>query len=94
MFLMLLRHIKAIRDAPAIFGMSVSNNGMETVLNSRSPPNWMRRFDRIAGDLNVLLVVFAIGLAALNLTFLLSQMVIGQLPTAGRVLNQIAASPT
>jgi hypothetical protein len=37
-------------------------------------------------------------LGALNLTFLLSQIVIGQLPTAGRVINQahpsFAASPT
>jgi hypothetical protein len=58
----------------------------------------MRRVDRVAGDLNVLLLVFAIGLAALNLTFLLSQIMIGQLPTAGRVINQehplFAASPT
>jgi hypothetical protein len=58
----------------------------------------MRRLDQVAGDLNVLLVVFPIGLAALDLTILLSQIVIGQLPTAGRVINQahpsFAASPT
>ena len=61
-------------------------------------PEWLRRLDGAAGDLNVLLVVFAIGLAALNLTFLLSQIMIGQLPTAGRVINQthpsFSASPT
>jgi hypothetical protein len=61
-------------------------------------PEWLRRLDGAAGDLNVLLVVFAIGLAALDLTILLSQIVIGQLPTTGRVINQahpsFAASPT
>ena len=40
----------------------------------------MRRLDRIAGDLNVLLVVIAIGLATLDVTFLLTQKVVDALP--------------
>ena len=41
---------------------------------------WLRRLDRIAADLNVLLVMFAIGLATLDLTFLVTQRVIDRLP--------------
>ena len=40
----------------------------------------LRRVDRAAADLNVLLVVLAIGLAALDMTFLLTQQVIDHLP--------------
>jgi hypothetical protein len=46
---------------------------------------WLRRLDRIAADLNVLLVMFAIGLAVLDLTFLLSQRLIDRLPELTRV---------
>ena len=46
---------------------------------------WLRRLDRIAGDLNVLLVVFAIGLATLDLTFLFTQKVLDKLPQATRI---------
>ena len=45
----------------------------------------MRRIDRVAGDLNVLLVVIAIGLATLDVTFLLTQKVIEHLPQVTRV---------
>jgi hypothetical protein len=45
---------------------------------------WLRRLDRAAGDLNVLLVVFAIGLALLNVTFLASQRAIEHLPPVTR----------
>ena len=44
-----------------------------------------RRVDRIAGDLNVLLVVIAIGLAALDMTFLVTQKVMDNLPPITRV---------
>jgi hypothetical protein len=46
---------------------------------------WLRRLDRTAGDLNVLLVVFAIGLAVLNLTLLATQQLIDRLPPIPRV---------
>jgi len=39
---------------------------------------WLGRLDRIAGDLNVLLVVVAVGLATLDVTFLVTQNVIGK----------------
>jgi hypothetical protein len=45
----------------------------------------LRRIDRVAGDLNVLLVVIAIGLAALDATFLLTQKVIDHLPPVTRI---------
>ena len=44
-----------------------------------------RRVDRLAGDLNVLLVVIAIGLAALDMTFLVTQKVVDNLPPITRV---------
>ena len=45
----------------------------------------LRRVDRIAGDLNVLLVVVAIGLATLDMTFLLTKAVVDNLPPITRV---------
>jgi len=47
----------------------------------------MRRFDRAAADLNVPLLVFAIGLAALDVTFLFSQQLIDRLPQVTRVVD-------
>jgi hypothetical protein len=40
----------------------------------------LRRIDKVAGDLNVLLVVFALGLAVLDMTFFVAQNVIEELP--------------
>jgi len=48
---------------------------------------WLRRLDRTAGELNVLLVVFAIGLVALDLTFLFSERVIDRIPQVTRVVD-------
>jgi len=45
----------------------------------------LRRIDKVAADLNVLLVVIAIGLAALDMTFLLTQTVVDHLPPVTRV---------
>jgi hypothetical protein len=54
-----------------------------------------RRLDRIAGDLNVLLVVIAVGLATLDLTFLVTQKVVEHLPPVTRVVyEQAPGSPT
>jgi len=54
----------------------------------------LRRLDRIAADLNVLLVVFAIGVATLDLTCLIAHHVIDRLPQMTRIvyLDQPAAS--
>jgi hypothetical protein len=46
----------------------------------------LQRVDRIAGDLNVLLIVIAIGLATLDLTFLITQNVVNHLPPVTRVV--------
>ena len=47
----------------------------------------LQRIDRVAGDLNVLLVVIAIGLATLDLTFLVTQNVVNHLPQVTRVVH-------
>jgi hypothetical protein len=63
---------------------------MSNLISSPNPPvrrAWLRRLDRAAGDLNVLLVVFAIGLATLDLTFLFTQQVIDRLPQVTRVVD-------
>ena len=52
-----------------------------------------RRVDRVAADLNVLLVVIAIGLATLDVTFLLTQKVVDNLPPITRV-SYDAAPPS
>jgi hypothetical protein len=41
--------------------------------------------DKVAAELNVVLVVIAIGLAALDVTFLVTQKVIDRLPQVTRV---------
>ncbi|MBV9827718.1 MAG: hypothetical protein JO001_18965 [Alphaproteobacteria bacterium] len=51
----------------------------------------LRRADRIAGDINVLLVVIAIGLATLDATFFVSQKVVDHLPPITRIDHQATA---
>ncbi len=53
--------------------------------NRLSIKELVRRADRVADDLNVLLVVVAIGLAALDMTFLVTQKVVDNLPPITRV---------
>jgi hypothetical protein len=45
----------------------------------------LKRLDRVAGDLNIVLVMFAIGLATLDLTFVASQKLLDRLPELTRV---------
>ena len=45
----------------------------------------LRRIDRVVADLNVLLVVIAIGLATLDVTFLITQKVVDHLPPVTRM---------
>ena len=47
-----------------------------TLPNRSRRMDWWRRLDRIAADLNILLLMFAIGLATLDLTFIVTQQVI------------------
>ena len=45
----------------------------------------LRRIDHTAADLNVLLVVIAIGLAALDMSILLTQKIVDHLPPVTRI---------
>jgi hypothetical protein len=45
----------------------------------------LKRLDRVAGDLNVVLVMFAIGLATLDLTFVASEKLLDYLPALTHV---------
>ena len=58
----------------------------------RSNPFW-QKLDRVASDLNVSLMVFAVGLATLDLTFLLTQKVVDRLPQVTRVVDTPSPSP-
>jgi hypothetical protein len=62
--------------------------------NRLSVKTLLRRIDQIAADLNVLLVVVAIGLAALDMTFFLTLKVVDHLPPVTRVTYDAAPSPS
>ena len=66
-----------------------------TLPNRSRRMEWWRRLDRIAADLNILLLMFAIGLATLDLTFVVTRQVIDQLPQMTRIVyvDKPAASP-
>jgi hypothetical protein len=46
---------------------------------TRWPSQLIERIDRIAADLNVVLLIFAVGLATLDLTFMVTQKVVDRL---------------
>ena len=54
--------------------------------NVRWPRQMMQRVDKIAGDLNVVLLIFAVGLATLDFTFLVTQKVVERLPEVTRMV--------
>jgi hypothetical protein len=54
----------------------------------------MQRVDKIAGDLNVVLIVLAVGLATLDFTFLVTQKVVDRLPQVTRVVDDAPAPQT
>jgi len=56
----------------------------------RMPNQFLQRVDRIAGDLNVVLLVFAVGLATLDLTFMVTQKVVDRLPQVSRLADDAA----
>jgi hypothetical protein len=62
--------------------------------NRSSIKEMVRRVDRVVGDLNILLVVIAIGLATLDVTFLLTQKIVDHLPPVTRVTYNAASSPS
>jgi hypothetical protein len=61
--------------------------------NRESAKEWVRHLDRLAGDLNVLLLVFAIGLATVDATFFFTQKVIDHLPQVTRVVHVEQPAP-
>ena len=62
-----------------------------TFKKTRWPSQLMERVDRLAGDLNVVLLIFAVGLATLDLTFMVTQKVVDRLPQVTRLADD--ASP-
>lgn len=60
--------------------------------NIRWPRHLMERVDKVAADLNVILVVFAVGLATLDFTFMVTQKVIDRLPQVTRMADDAAPS--
>jgi len=60
---------------------------------SRWPRQLMQRVDKVAADLNVVLLIFAVGLATLDFTFLVTQKVVDRLPQVTRVIDQPVSTP-
>jgi len=60
---------------------------------SRWPRQLMQRVDKVAADLNVVLLIFAVGLATLDFTFLVTQKVVYRLPQVTRVIDQPVSTP-
>jgi hypothetical protein len=58
----------------------------------RWPRQLMERVDKVASDLNVVLIVFAVGLATLDFTFMVTQRVIDRLPQVTRMSDDAAPS--
>ena len=51
----------------------------------RWPSQLIKQIDKVASDLNVVLLIFAVGLATLDLTFLVTQKVVDRLPQVTRL---------
>jgi hypothetical protein len=61
-----------------------------TFKKMRRPGPLMQRIDKIAADLNVVLLIFAVGLATLDLTFMVTQRVVDRLPQVTRLVDDAA----
>lgn len=61
-----------------------------TFKKMRRPGPLMQRIDKIAADLNVVLLIFAVGLATLDLTFMVTQKVVDRLPQVTRLVDDAA----
>jgi hypothetical protein len=72
----------------------IENEMRATQRNVRWPRQLLQRVDKIAADLNVILLIFAVGLATLDFTFLVTQKVIDRLPEVTRVVDAPASTPT
>ncbi len=63
---------------------------MNNLPSPRQASNWRERFrrlDRFAANMNVVLVLFAIGLAVLDMTFIMTQDVIDRLPPMQQLVS-------
>jgi hypothetical protein len=60
---------------------------------SKKTGQLMQRIDKLASDLNVVLLIFAVGLATLDLTFLVTQKVVDRLPQVTRLVQDADTSP-
>jgi hypothetical protein len=56
--------------------------------NIRWPRQLLQRVDKVAADLNVVLLIFAVGLATLDFTFLVTQKVVERLPEVTRMVPE------
>ncbi len=59
----------------------------------RRPNQLFERVNRIAGELNVVFLVLAVGLATLDVTFFVTQKVVERLPQVVRVVDNAAPMP-
>lgn len=59
----------------------------KSLTKAGAPREFFRRVDKVAGDLNVVLFIFMVGLATLDFTFLLTQKVVEALPPATRIVH-------
>ena len=65
-----------------------------TLKKTRKASQLLERIDRIAADLNVVLLIFAVGLATLDLTFMVTQKVVDRLPQVTRLADDAAPVAT
>ena len=61
-----------------------------TSKKTRWPSQLFARLDKVAADLNVVLLIFAVGLATLDLTFMVTQKVVDRLPQVTRLADDAA----
>ena len=67
---------------------------IERLPNREAIRQWFRRVDKFAADLNVVLVIFVIGLAVLDVTFLVSHEVLNDLQITHAVHGSIQDGPS
>jgi hypothetical protein len=66
------------QPAPPMRLHGVAHGRIETT--DQTSEKWLRRLYRTAADLNVVLLLFAIGFAALDATFITTQYLVDRLP--------------
>jgi len=59
-----------------------------------SPKQLLRRIDRVAAELNAFLIVIAVGLAIIDLTFLATKEIVAHMPPITRISQDAPAPPS